>query len=354
MPEMLVDLPGHSYPLIIEPGLLARLGSKIKKIYHNQKIAVITDENVFRLYGAKMLATLRENGFQAEAVVISPGERSKSLEVLNMVYNGLLDAGITREDLVIAFGGGVVGDLGGFAAATFLRGVPLVQMPTSLLAQIDSSIGGKVAVDLPRGKNLVGTFYHPQAVYIDPDLLQTLEDRFFKDGMGEVIKYACIRNRDLFDYLAVSSGIREKMGMEKIISLCCRIKKDIVERDERDRGERMLLNFGHTLGHALEKYFGFEKYTHGEAVAIGMNIFTINSESLGMTETGTAARLKELLDKFGLPFRMPDVDPKVLAETIGLDKKSFGRGLRIILLESVGQGKIYQISHEEIYKFIKN
>ncbi|MDD2496713.1 MAG: 3-dehydroquinate synthase, partial [Desulfitobacteriaceae bacterium] len=237
--------------------------------------------------------------------------------------------------------------LGGFAAATLMRGISLVQVPTTLLAQIDSSIGGKVAVDLPRGKNLVGAFYQPKAVYIDFNFLNTLEKRFLRDGLGEVVKYAAIRDRKLFDYLLDCSG-EECVDFEKVIPHCCFIKKEIVVEDEKDRGERMLLNFGHTLGHALEKYFHYEKFTHGEAVAVGMYVFTESSELMGWTKKGTAVLLKRLLDKFFLPSSLPIVKVDRIVEIIKEDKKNFDTGINTVLLEEPGKAYIKNISFQNL------
>ncbi|MGI6065913.1 MAG: 3-dehydroquinate synthase [Bacillota bacterium] len=343
MLKMIVEIPGNSYPIIFERGLGSRLGNEIKKVFRGQNIALVTDENVARIYSREIRESLEGQGFTVDIIAVPPGEKSKSLSVLEFLYNRLLDAGIRRDSLIIAFGGGVVGDLGGFAAATLMRGIPLVQVPTTLLAQIDSSIGGKVAVDLPRGKNLVGAFYQPKAVYIDFNFLNTLEKRFLRDGMGEVIKYAAIKDRKLFDYLLDCAG-EDDIDFEKVIPHCCFIKKEIVAVDEQDRGERMLLNFGHTLGHALEKYSCYEKFTHGEAVAVGMHVFTENSELMGWTKKGTAALLKNVLDKFYLPSKLPSVDIGQIVKIIKEDKKSFGTGINVVLLKEPGEAYIKNIA----------
>ena len=343
--KMMVEIPGYSYPIIFERGLGSRLGNEIKKLFSGKNIALVTDENVARIYGREIRESLEGQGFTVNIIAVPPGEKSKSLSVLEYLYNSLLDAGIRRDSLIIAFGGGVVGDLGGFAAATLMRGIPLVQVPTTLLAQIDSSIGGKVAVDLPRGKNLVGAFYQPKAVYIDFNFLNTLEKRFLRDGMGEVVKYAAIRDPNLFKYLLDCSG-EEYVVFEKVIPACCFIKKEIVIKDEKEQGERMLLNFGHTLGHALEKYFNYENFTHGEAVAVGMQIFTENSESMGWTKKGTAALIKRLLDKFSLPNRLPPVEIDRIVELIKGDKKNFDTGINVVLLKEPGKAYIKNISFQ--------
>ena len=303
MRELKISLGENSYSILIEKGLISSIGKKISEIYNGKKVAVVTDKNVDKFYGDKIVSQLESSGFNVKKIVLNPGEKSKSVEVLLNTYDELLDFNITRGDLIIALGGGVVGDLTGFAAATLLRGIPYIQIPTSLLAQIDSSIGGKVAVDLNRGKNLVGNFYHPKAVFIDPNMLKTLDERFFYDGMAEVIKYGCIRDEQLF-YNLLNYNKHEELieNMEHIIYSCCNIKREIVERDEKDTGERMLLNFGHTIGHAIEKYFNFEKYTHGEAVALGMYAITKKSEEMKLTKEGTFNLIKDILTKYNLKY----------------------------------------------------
>ncbi|TCO73812.1 3-dehydroquinate synthase [Marinisporobacter balticus] len=353
MYEIDINLPQKSYPIMIKNGLMDHMGEEIKKIYKHKKIALITDKNVEKLYGKKIIADLGKNGFEIKMIVINPGEQSKSLDVLANIYDELLNFGITRGDLVIAFGGGVVGDLTGFATATLLRGIPFIQIPTSLLAQIDSSVGGKVAVNLPKGKNLVGNFYHPKAVFIDPELLKTLDKRFLHDGMAEVIKYGCIKDKDLFYRLLKLNSEEELFDhIEEIIYQCCKIKKEVVEKDELDTGERMLLNFGHTLGHAIEKYFNYEWYTHGEAVAIGMYHITKKSEVMGITKRGTADLIKEILKKYGLSYILPKMDQRKNIETIGLDKKNKGKDINLILLKEIGESFIKQMDRENIDAYI--
>lgn len=265
----------------------------------------------------------------------------------------LLDFEITRGDLIIAFGGGVVGDLTGFVSSTLLRGIPFVQIPTSLLAQVDSSIGGKVAVNLSKGKNLIGSFYHPEAVYIDPDLLKTLDKRFLYDGMAEVIKYGCIRDENLFQNLLKYNGDKELFdNIEEIIYRCCKIKKDIVESDEKDIGERMLLNFGHTIGHIIEKYFKYEKYTHGEAVAIGMYHISKKSENMGITQKGTANKIKKILIKYKLTHELPDMNKKEVIETIALDKKNKGDDINLILLKRIGDSFLKKVDRKDVNMYV--
>lgn len=353
MRTLTVNLPGRAYSICIEKGLLSRIGQEIKKIYKNKKIAIITDSNIEALYGESIQKSLEKETFQIKKIIVSPGEKSKSFEILQQVCDELLDFELTRSDLIITFGGGVVGDLGGFAASILLRGIPFIQIPTSLLAQIDSSIGGKVAVNTSRGKNLVGSFYQPLAVFIDPDLLKTLEDRYLHDGMAEVIKTGAIRDSKLFHELLKYETKEELFqNLESIIFTCCNIKRNVVEVDERDTGERMILNFGHTIAHIIEKYFNYETYTHGEAVAMGMYAITKNSERLGITENGTAALIREILNKYQLPCDLPSMDKNEIIHTIRLDKKNTSNNINLILLKNIGTVFIEKIENKDIEKYI--
>lgn len=340
--KLYVDLGENSYNIIIEKGLLDRIGDEIKKIYAGEKVFILTDTNVNNFYGEKVEEDLIKCGFKTKKLVLPAGEETKSFNTLPIIYNALLDFKITRKDLIITLGGGVIGDLGGFAASSFLRGVPFVQVPTSLLAQVDSSVGGKVAVDLERGKNLVGSFYQPKAVLIDPNVLNTLSEKFYRDGMAEVIKYGCIKNKDFFYKLSNLKSREEVMNnIEDIIYTCCDTKRTVVERDEKDLGERMLLNFGHTLGHAIEKYYDFTGYSHGEAVAIGMYLISLKSEKDGITKEGVSEEIKNILINYGLPYEVAIDDNDAIIETIALDKKNLGKSLKVIILKDIGESIIY-------------
>ncbi|QCX34706.1 3-dehydroquinate synthase [Caloramator sp. E03] len=353
MLKLEVNIPDRKYPIYIDKGIINRIGEEIRKIYNNKKIAIITDSNVEKLYGPQIENNLKKADFLTKKIIIEPGEKSKSFIVLQSVCDELLKFGLNRGDLVIAFGGGVVGDLGGFAASIILRGIPYIQIPTTLLSQIDSSIGGKVAINTIHGKNLIGSFYQPLAVFIDPDLLKSLDDKFLYDGMAEVIKYGAIRDEKLF-YNLLKYESKEELfeNIEEVIYKSCSIKKDIVEKDEKDKGERMLLNFGHTIGHGIEKYFKYERYTHGEAVAIGMAVITERSEELGITEKGTFNLLKNAINKYNLPHRMPPVNKNELINAIGLDKKNIGKDMHIILIEKIGKSFVKKIKIDDIEKYI--
>ena len=346
MPKINVHAGNQPYEILIEAGLLSRLGDHVTKNFQGKKIVVVTDENVNSYYGNTVAHQLQEAGFEVQLLALPPGEPTKSFNNLPLIYSRLLDFKMTRSDLLIALGGGVIGDLTGFVAATFLRGIPFIQIPTSLLAQVDSSVGGKVGVNLPEGKNLVGAFCQPKAVLIDPEVLNTLSDKFFRDGMAEVIKYGCIKDRAFFKSLKTLASRKEVMGqIEDIIYRCCFIKKTVVEADERDLGERLLLNFGHSLGHALEKYHNYEGLTHGEAVGIGMYQTTRLSEAMGQTKLGAAEEIKELLVQYGLPYELSVSDHSQILAAIGLDKKNMGSALKEILLKDLGDSFIFETTH---------
>jgi 3-dehydroquinate synthase len=353
MKTLEINLINKRYKIYIKRRILFEIGQYLKDNFCGKKVTIITDNNLNSLYGENLVKTIIDNGFSTKIISIIPGEESKTMTTLAQIYKELSDFKISRSDLIITFGGGVVGDLGGFAASTYLRGVPYIQIPTSLLAQVDSSIGGKVAIDLPEGKNLVGSFYHPDAVFIDPQLLKTLNKRFLHDGLAEVIKYGCIKDISIIEKLISYRNDLELINnIDEIIYTCCNIKKHLVESDEKDFGERMLLNFGHTLGHAIEKYFDFNKYTHGEAVGLGMIEITKKSENLFITEKGTLDILVNVLEKYDLPIDIPPMEKDILLGTIALDKKNSGDNISIILLKKLGEGFINKISVKEITSYI--
>jgi 3-dehydroquinate synthase len=333
-----VDLPGGAYEIRIGDGLLAELGAMLPPFCDEGcPVVVVTDENVWARYRAPFAASLAAAGVAFVPAVFPPGEANKSLEGLGRLYDVFAEAGLPRGGLVVAFGGGVIGDLAGFAAATWMRGVRLVQVPTTLLAQVDSGVGGKTAVNHAHGKNLIGAFHQPRMVVIDPETLRTLPAREVRGGMAEVIKYGAIRSKSLFDKLDRDMNPAALPGIiEEIIEACCRIKSGIVARDERDFGERALLNFGHTFGHAIERRHGFGHYTHGEAVAFGMVIAARLGERLALTRPGTADALCRLLARHRLEPNYPET-PDTLTPHMESDKKSGGGGVRLVLLRQIGE-----------------
>ena len=352
MKKLTVNLKAQSYDLVIEKGIFENIEEEISQVYKNKKISIITDDNVYQIYGEKLEKILENSKFEIDIIKVKAGEDSKSFTALEKIYKKLLDFNLTRGDLLLAFGGGVVGDLGGFAAATYLRGIDYIQVPTTLLAQIDSSIGGKVGINLQEGKNLVGNFHHPKKVIIDPDFLKTLEERYIKDGLGEVIKYACIKDTQLFDKLmAIKNTSQLFDNIEDIIFTCCSIKQEVVEKDEKDRGGRMILNFGHTFAHGIERSTNYN-YSHGEAVAVGMYNITLRSEELGFTKSGTSEKIKEILENFNIDFKLPNIVVEGILNSIKYDKKNISGFINLILLEEIGSAVIKKIKSEEAKNFL--
>ena len=351
MKPFLVSVESGKYPVFLERGALETLGERMKTMA--SRVLVVTDEHVWPLYGPAAQAALQQAAVQADVEVLPAGETTKCAEMLFRLYDRLAELGFTRSDAIVAFGGGVIGDLAGFAAATWLRGVPLVQVPTTLLAQVDSSIGGKVAIDLPQGKNLVGAFYQPRFVLMDPAVVKTLPDREFGCGMAEIIKHGAIADATLFELLERKSGRVSVSGnLAAILKRNLSVKRDAVRHDEQDNGQRMKLNFGHTIGHALERRLGYDTISHGEAVAIGMCHITTRSEALGITEPGTAARLRALCQAFGLPTVL---DPEVrgsLLETMMLDKKTRGKSITLALLDKIGSSRLETVALDQLELFL--
>lgn len=340
---------GRPYHILIENGILKECGMYIRNCSRAQRAMVISDSNVFPLYGKTVSDSLSKNGFSVCTHVFPAGEQSKRLSSIEAMYTDLARHHFTRSDLIVALGGGVTGDMAGFAAASYLRGIDFVQIPTSLLAQVDSSVGGKTGVDIEEGKNLVGAFWQPSLVLIDPDTLSSLPPRFFSDGMAEVIKNGCIKSLPLFEQLERCDIKKE---VNDIIYQCVDIKRGVVERDEHEAGERMLLNFGHTLGHSLEKLYHYTGLSHGEAIAVGMVMITRASEYAGLTKKGTLARLVPLFHKYGLPVSDPAA-LKSVAEGAFTDKKSSGNDISIVLLREIGDSFTKKIAKSDFYNFCK-
>lgn len=330
----------NPYEITIEEGLLDRVGELCAEVLNSQKVLLLTDSNVSTLYGNRVRERLRASGFAVTDYVIPAGEASKSVERYVEVVNTLAREGFSRTDAIVALGGGVVGDLAGFCAATYLRGVPFVQIPTTLLACVDSSVGGKTAVNLPEGKNLLGAFYQPKAVLCDPSVLRTLTSAQYADGMAEVIKYGMIRDVELLEAL----GNRAWSDAE-IIERCVRIKSEIVAEDEFDNGCRQLLNYGHTIGHAIEKCSAFS-FSHGEAVAVGMTMMA------RAVSPQLADRLEALLNDYNLP-TMCEFDDEMLFEAAQSDKKRRGGTLSLVVVETAGKGEVREVPVDALREYIR-
>ncbi len=354
MKTLTIDLPGREYDILIEKGVLIQTGEHVRAVCPKaQRVFVVTDTNVGPLYGQRVLDSLSEEGFHAFLRTVPAGEGSKTPQMLAKLWEDMMNFGLTRSDVVIALGGGVVGDLCGFAAATILRGVDFVQIPTTLLAQVDSSVGGKVAVDLPQGKNLAGCFWQPKLVLADPATLNTLTDAAFADGMAEVIKYGCIADADFFSTLEQHPSRWEVMEeIESVLYTCCDMKRKVVVEDERDTGGRMVLNFGHTLGHAYELAGNYETFTHGQGVSAGMVRACELGEKLGITPMGLSQRVAVLLGCFGLPIAI-HCTRKDYENAIGLDKKGTGDKIKLVLLRDLGQAVLHPMEKTRLLELLQ-
>ena len=349
-----VNLGERSYDIHIEKGILDRAGAYIKAVCPRAKrLAVVTDDNVDPLYSERVTASMEAAGFYTGVFTAPAGESTKCVTQLSALWEAFMHFGLTRTDAVAALGGGVVGDLAGFAAATILRGVPFVQIPTTLLSQVDSSVGGKVAVDLEAGKNLAGAFYQPKLVLMDPDTLDTLDDDTFAGGMAEVVKYGCIWDAGFFDLLAARPA-REGLttDIEHILYTCCDIKRKVVMEDELDTGLRMILNFGHTLGHAYELAGHYTQWTHGQAVAAGMCAAARLGVKLGVTPPDLPRRISDVCAALGLPTSIP-CSMEDYAAAIGLDKKSAGADITLILLDKMGHAVPHKMPREDLLALLE-
>ena len=354
MKTLNVNLPGRAYDILIERGLLSRAGELCRAALPRAgRLFVVTDSTVGPLYLNRLIPSLENAGFETAVCEIPAGEASKCVEQLSRLWEHMMDFGLTRTDAVAALGGGVVGDLAGFAAATVLRGVDFVQIPTTLLSQVDSAVGGKVAIDLQHGKNLAGAFWQPRLVLMDPAVLGTLDDKTFADGMAEVIKYGCIRDAAFLSWLEQRPSRQEIMAeIEHVLYTCCDIKRAVVVEDERDTGARMILNFGHTLGHAYELAGHYRIWTHGQAVAAGMVKAAELGVTLGVTPAGLPERIGVLLGCFGLPVAIPCAHEDYAA-AVGLDKKGAGDSISVILLEEAGRAVVHPMPKAKLLEELK-
>lgn len=332
--------------IVIERGALESAGALAARAFGAGTAAILTDETVDALYGARLQASLAGAGWKVARRAFPPGEKSKTLSTYGQLVQFLAEAGLTRADAVFALGGGVAGDMAGFAAATYLRGVKLMQVPTTLLACVDSSVGGKTAVDLPAGKNLVGAFYAPHLVLIDPDTLDSLPEAIFRDGMAEVVKYAVICDAPLFKRLP-----RAREELERVIARCVEIKRGVVAVDERDTGPRQLLNFGHTFGHAIEQASGYE-ISHGAAVSAGMAVMARACAERGLCARESAERLIAMLRRLDLPTQTGFSRDTLFAAMLS-DKKRAGGAITLAVLREIGRCELLRVTLEEARSFLE-
>ncbi|MCH4168688.1 MAG: 3-dehydroquinate synthase [Streptococcaceae bacterium] len=349
-----VNLPSHPYDLWIEKGAIKKTGEWAKALWQPQTIAIITDNHVASLYLLDIQKQLEAVGFKVIAYVFPEGEASKSLKTAEEAYLFLAENGMTRSDGIIALGGGVVGDLAGFVASTFMRGIHFLQIPTTLVAQVDSSIGGKTGVNTAIAKNMVGTFAQPDGVLIDPDVLATLDERRVREGIGEIVKCAAIDDIELWHELESYQDEFDLVNhAETVIHACCDVKRRVVVEDELDNGIRLILNFGHTIGHAIEATAGYGVVTHGEGVAIGMVQMNRIAEAKGLSPKGSTAQLITMLEKFHLPIRLSPWNEEQLYEALTHDKKARGSKIKTIILEAIGKAKINPIDLVEMKDYLK-
>lgn len=343
MTKVNVELGENSYEILIGAKVFGDAANFISAANFTNKILIVTDANVFENYVEDFAAALTEHGINFEIAAIPAGEISKTLREAESLYTRAIAARLDRKSVIVALGGGVVGDLAGFVAATYLRGVPFIQIPTTLLAQVDSSVGGKTAVNHTLGKNLIGAFYQPKAVFIGIDTLKTLPERELKAGLGEVVKYGVISDEKFFEYLEENAGeilSRNVEVMTRIVKRCCEIKAEVVSADEKEAGLRRILNFGHTIAHAIEEETGYQKYVHGEAVAIGMIGAALISERLGCVNSATVERLKNLIERLDLKTYCEGCSADKMYEALFRDKKTVGGKINWVLMKSIGSVEI--------------
>jgi 3-dehydroquinate synthase len=346
-----VELGERSYPIQLGVDTLAGVGAVIADCVPSSRAFIVSVAGVYRRYGGILQRSLRSAGYRAARVLVPDGDASKSPRQLAKLWDALIRFGADRSTPVVALGGGMVGDLAGFAAASYLRGVPFIQVPTTVLAMVDASIGGKVAVNLPQGKNLVGAFYQPRLVWIDTATLRSLPARERAAGFAEVIKAAAIWDAALFERLERDAEGLLDLDPELLIPTlerACAIKAEVVSRDEREAGLRQLLNFGHTIGHAIEKLGHYRGLLHGEAVAVGMLIAAQKSEQLGFSPAGTAERIRSLVLRFGLPSELPNYPRKAYLDALRVDKKMADSKIRFVVLRGIGRADTVPLAPREL------
>jgi len=346
--QILVPLSNNSYVVTIKQGIINTIGEELKRIGINKdrKILIVSNKEISNLFGEKILNNLKKYNYFTEIFNIQAGESYKNLDTLSDIYNAAFKIGLDRNSLMIALGGGIVGDVTGFAAATWLRGIEYIQIPTTLLSMVDSSVGGKTAVNHPKGKNLIGAFYQPKAVFIDPETLLTLPTREFKAGMAEVIKYGIIKDKDLFEYLENKKNRDKILNLEnksliQIINNSIHTKACIVSEDEKENGIRAILNYGHSFGHVIENLCGYGEYLHGEAISIGMKIAGDIATQKNLWLKKDCLRQNNLIQSYGLPTQIPKIKKDEVITILMGDKKVRNGKMRFILPKKIGEVDIF-------------
>jgi len=357
METIRVATDSRNYEIEIGVGVIEVLTDRIRAL-GAERVMLVSDTNVAPLYAASILETLHARGVTADICVLTAGEQYKTLGTVERLYHDFISYGLNRRCVIVALGGGIVGDVAGFAAATFMRGMPIIQVPTTLVALVDSSVGGKTGVNTPEGKNLVGAFHQPASVIADLSFLKTLPTREFLAGMAEVVKYYALGETELLPLLKTTKELAATARrdgvllindevVEQIAALCCRSKAEYVSQDERDTGARAALNFGHTFGHAIEKHYGFDRYNHGEAVAIGMRLALEVGVKLGITPRDTMEKVLTVCELAGLDTAL-EISPRELVIYMTSDKKNVSRDISLVLLRDIGKPEIVQISPTEL------
>ncbi len=344
--EVPVALGNRSYSIFIGNGLLSDTGNQLKKMGLGRTLGIVTNPTVGPLYLDPLLEGLNKEGFRTEVFLIPDGESYKTLETIKDIYQRMLSAHFDRSSTLIALGGGVIGDMTGFAAATYMRGIPFLQVPTSLEAQVDASVGGKVAVDLPEGKNLVGAFYQPQGVFIDLEVLKSLPVRELSSGLSEVIKYGIIWDQEFFSYLEENIDKVFQYDMDilrHMVKRSCEIKAEVVSQDETEQGIRAILNFGHTVGHAIETLTGYQAVRHGEGVGMGMIAACLMADQMGLGSGKITSQVQNLVQRAKLPTTLPELDVDKILETMLYDKKAKEGKITMVLPEKIGKTIIMEV-----------
>ena len=359
MKHVSVSLKENSYKIIVGHNILPKIGNQIKSLKIGDDAVVITNPLIKKLYGNVLAKSLKKSRISVKFFCVLDTEKSKSQKVAFDVIQKIAQHDVKKKIFVIALGGGVVGDLAGFVASIYKRGIPCIQVPTTFLAQTDSAIGGKVAIDLPAGKNLVGAFYQPKLVFSDVALLKTLSQRQVKNGLAEAVKYGVIKDKDLFGYIKRNSKkllLRDLSALSHVVLKCSRIKADVVSKDEKEKkGIRTILNFGHTVGHAIEAASSYDRYQHGEAISIGMRVAGSIACTMGIFSQKNLRLIEDLLSEIGLPEKIKNVNVASMIKTMAHDKKNISKKNRFVLPRKVGQVCVMEgISLPLIQKTIKS
>jgi len=349
MKTIQVSLGDRSYPVQVKSGLLSEIPSLLQETNHGQKWLIISQHRLMEYFGFDLMLNLKNVGFDIDYITLPVGEAAKSLNEFTSVISQMIEMGYDRSSTVLSLGGGVVGDVAGFVSSSFMRGIEYYQIPTTLLAMVDSAIGGKTGINIAEGKNLVGSIYQPNGVLIDPSILESLSKEEVTAGLGEVIKYGAIWDREFFEHISIWLDDMDSFPFEKAVHRACEIKAEIVSKDEKEDGLRRLLNFGHTIGHALEAHFGYGRIRHGEAVALGMKCAGWISEKTGSLSKEDNKYLNHTIDKLTLP-SVKKLDPNTILSFVKKDKKVRNGILHFVILSALGKGDTSQSISDQMIK----